>query len=148
MGLKNYTSKIPALRTISLIEAKLAAHGASQILKEYDPDGKVEGLAFIKKIDGVEMPFKLPAKISECEKILRSMVSKPRKDTLKRISQQAERTAWKLIFDWVDVQMAMTELKQAEFMQIFMPYLYDHSKRQTYFEKMKTRGFQKLLTGE
>lgn len=128
-----------------MIEAKLAANGASQILKEYSPDGKVESIAFIKKMNGFDMPFKLPAKVKECELILRSMVKKPRADTLKKISQQAERTAWKMIFDWVDVQMTMIELRQTEFMQIFMPFLYDHSKKQTYFEKMKARGFQKLL---
>ena len=47
--------------------------------------------------------------------------------------------------DWVDVQMTLIELSQAEFMQVFMPYLYDHSKRQTYFEKIREKGFQKLL---
>jgi len=130
-----------------MIEAKLAANGATQILKAYTADGKVESIAFIKQMNGFDMPFKLPAKISECEKILRSGVKKPRKDTLKRIKQQAERTAWKMIFDWVDIQMTMIKLNQAEFMQVFMPYLYDHSKQQTYFEEMKARGFQKLLHG-
>ena len=145
MGIKNYTSQQPVMRTIALIEVKLAVSGATQILKEYTPDGKVDSIAFIKRMNGFDMPFKLPAKISECEKILRSRIRKPRKDTMKRISQQAERTAWKLIFDWVDVQMTMIELNQAEFMQVFMPYLYDHSTKQTYFEKMKEKGLQKLL---
>ena len=145
MGLMNYTSQVPVNRSISYIEDKLARHGASQILKMYTIDGQVEGIAFIISLDGVDMPFKVPAKIVECEKILRESVKRPRKDTLKRIKQQAEKTAWKIVSDWVDVQMAMIDLAQVEFMQAFFPYLYSHSKQQTYFEIMKAKGLQKLL---
>ena len=145
MTIKNYTSQISAMRSIGLIEAKLAAKGASQILKEYDPEGKVEGIAFIIKIDGVDMPFKLPAKVDECGIILKSRYKKLTASVIKNIRAQAERTSWKVVLDFVDVMLAMIELRQAEFMQVFMPYLYDHSKRQTYFEKVKEKGFQKLL---
>jgi len=147
MALKNYTSTVPANLSISLIEAKLAANGATKILKEYSEDGKVESIAFTKQINGLEIPFKLPARIEKCQTILKSFVKKPRADTLKRIEQQAQRTAWKIIYDWVDVQMSLIELAQAEFMQVFLPYVYDYSKEQTYFEKLKARGYQKLLQG-
>jgi len=148
MAIKNYTSQQSAMRSICLIEAKLAAKGANQIVKFYDGFGGVESIAFMIKIDGHEMPFKLPAKVDECKKILKAKVKRPNTTIYKRIAAQAERTAWKIILDWVDVQMTMIELSQAEFMQVFMPYLYDHSKRQTYFEKIKETGFQKLLPGQ
>lgn len=145
MALKNYTSGVPASRSIAWIEAKLAGCGATQILKMYDLTARVEGIAFIMPINGKEMSFKLPARVDECEVVLRAAVKRPRADTLKRIGQQAERTAWKIVADWVDAQMAMIDLSQVEFMQIFMPYLYSHAKKQTYFEIVKGRGFQKLL---
>ena len=143
--LKNYTSQIPAIKSIQWIETKLSKCGAKQILKMYDPESRVEGIAFIIPVDGVCMSFKLPAQVDACEKILKEQVKRPRHDTYKRIEKQAERTAWKIVADWVDAQMAMIELSQVEFMQVFMPYLYSHAKMQTLYQIAKEKGFQKLL---
>jgi len=65
---------------------------------------------------------------------------------LARIKEQAERTAWKIVADWVDAQMAMIELSQVELMEVFLPYLFNRQTRQTYFESIKARGFQNLLS--
>lgn len=145
MGLQNYTSQISASRSISMIENKLAASGASQILKEYGPKGNVFAIAFIKKIDGRDVPFRLPVNVAACETILKANIKRPRSDTMKRITAQAERTAWKIIYDWVCCQMTMLELKQAEYMQLFLPYMYDHAKRETYYDKVMAGGLKKLL---
>jgi hypothetical protein len=145
MALKNYTSETPATTSISRIETKLAVSGANQILKMYDKDGIVEGIAFIMPINGSGMSFKLPARVKECEQILKSKIKRPRENTYKKIAKQAERTAWKIVLDWVEAQMAMIELSQVEFIEVFMPYLYDHSQNKTYFEIVKEKGFQKLL---
>ena len=147
MTLMNYTSQTPASSSISYIETKLARRGAKQILKMYDPDARVEGIAFIIPVDGVDMSFKLPAQVDACEQTLKASIRRPRSDTYKRVAKQAERTAWKIVADWVDAQMAMIELSQVEFMQVFMPYLYCHAKQQTYFQMMKAKGFQKMLPG-
>lgn len=147
MTLMNYTSSVSASRSISYIEAKLAGQGAKQIVKFYNDDNRISSIAFTINIDGVEMPFKLPARVEQCEKVLKAKVRRPRSDTFKRITEQAERTAWKIISDWVDVQMAMIELSQVEFMEVFLPYLYSYEKNQTFFETIKERGYKALLTG-
>lgn len=56
MPLKNYTSSVSASRSISQIEAKLAAKGATHIIKEYD-DGRVVSIAFTLMIDGLTVPL-------------------------------------------------------------------------------------------
>lgn len=145
MGLKNYTSQVPASKSIGWIERRLAANGANQILKTYDITGRVEAIAFIVPIGGAGMSFKLPAQIAACEKTLKDTVRRPRADTYKRIRKQAERTAWKIVADWVDAQMAMIELSQVEFLQVFMPYLYSHVQSKTFYEIAKEKGVQKLL---
>jgi hypothetical protein len=145
MALKNYTSQISASRSISWIEDKLARHGAKQILKEYSPDGRVTSIAFIIHINGMELPYHLPARIDECEKVLRAEIRRPREDTIKRISEQAERTAWKILADWIDAQIAMVELAQVDIAEVFLPYLFDRSKQQTFYHYLKNRGFQKAL---
>lgn len=147
MTLKNYTSSVSASRSMSYIEAKLAGQGAKQIVKFYNDDNRVSSIAFAIVVDGVEIPFKLPARVDQCERVLKAQVRKPRSDTFKRISEQAERTAWKIVSDWVDVQMAMIELFQVEFMEVFLPYLYNYSKNQTFFETIKEKGYKALLTG-
>lgn len=145
MTLKNYTSQVPASRSISWIEKKLTRCGSRQILKMYDEAGAVSGLAFITPIEGLDMAFKLPAQVAACETTLLSMRRRVDSAVRKRVKAQAERTAWKIVADWVDAQMAMIELSQVDFMQVFMPYLYSHTQEKTYYELMKEKGFQKLL---
>ncbi len=127
------------------IEAKLANHGASQILKLYDDQKRVKGICFIIVMGGREIPFKLPARVAECENVLRSnLSSRARPETIKKIAAQAERTAWKILLDWVEAQMAMIELAQVEIMEVFLPYLYDRQEKKTYFELIKSRGYKAL----
>jgi len=146
MALKNYTSTVSASKSISYIETKLAQNGASQILKLYDEEKRVSGICFIIPMNGFDMPFKLPARVKECEKVLLNNLSRrARPETKKRISAQAERTAWKILSDWVEAQMAMVELSQVELIQVFLAYVYDHAQNKTYFEKIKEKGIQKLL---
>ena len=147
MALKNYTSQVSASRSIGWIEDKLSKNGARQILKEYTPDARVASIAFIIHTNGVELPFHLPARIAACEKVLRAEVRRPNNNTYKRIKEQAERTAWKILADWVDAQMAMVELAQVDIVEVFLPYLFDRSKQQTFYQMLQNQGFQKALPG-
>jgi hypothetical protein len=141
--IKNYTSQAPINKSVQHIESKLVQHSAKNILKLYE-NQKLVGIAFIINVNGNDMPFKLPARIDRIEKKLREKVKRPRKNTIDRIVDQAQRTAWKLLSDWVDVQMSFVELDQAEFIEVFMPFIYDHSKDQTFFERMKKDKFKLL----
>lgn len=145
MALKNYTSTVPASRSISYIEAKLVKHGARHILKTYEVDGRINALCFSVVFDGKEIPFKLPARVAQCEQILRADLSpRCKPETRKKVPEQAERTAWKILADWVDAQMAMIELAQVELLEVFLPYVFDGSKNQTYFEVLKDNKFKAL----
>jgi hypothetical protein len=61
---------------------------------------------------------------------------------LTRIEAQANRTAWKLWQDWLEVQMSLIEMEQAEFVQIFLPYFWDG--RRSYYDMVKEGGFKML----
>jgi hypothetical protein len=148
--IKNYTSQVPSSRSVNRIEELLVMHGAKNILKIYDDARRLTGIAFIMQMPGSgnEMPFKLPAKVDKVEQKLRSVIKKPRKGTLNKVGEQAERTAWRLLSEWVEVQLSLVELDQAEFIEIFMPYIYNHSTQQTYFEKIKNSNYRGLLTSD
>ncbi len=148
MPIKNYTSSQPAIRSIAYIENKLAQKGATQILKEYDACARVARIKFSILVDGREMYFCLPAQITNCEKVLMDNLSqRARPETRKKIPAQAERTAWKILADWVDAQMAMIELSQVELLQVFLSYVWNGEKNQTFYETIKA-GNMKLLTGK
>ena len=69
-NLKNYTSSVPADRSISKIERLLVSVGATNISKQYE-EGKLVSISFLINVNNNTMPFKLPAKVSAVEKVLK-----------------------------------------------------------------------------
>lgn len=142
--IKNYTSTVPATKSIAYIEHQLIRHGARDIVKHYGPKGELEEVCFSMDTNGKRIPFALPARVYRVEKMFMDNIKRPRADTVKRVREQAERTAWKFLSDWVDIQMGLIELGQVEFLEVFLPFVYDVAKRQTFFEKMKGNGYLQL----
>lgn len=140
----NYTSTVPIEKSISHIEETLVLYGAKDIMKRYDSAGRLSSICFIIPFNDKTIPFKLPAKIDACNKKFKESVKKPRQGTWKKIEQQAERTAWKIISDWIDIQTSMIELEQLELLQAFMPHVYDPHKEKTFYEEMKESKFLAL----
>lgn len=142
MNLKNYTSTVPAERSIMLIEKQLATAGAMNISKWY-VDGEIAGMAFQAQINGVPASFKLPAKEDRVFKELAKQYKRWNDTAEATCKAQARRTAWKLLHDWVQIQVSMILLNQVEFMEVFLPYAFDG--RQTYFEVLKEKHYKGLL---
>lgn len=143
-NLKNYTSEVPASRSIGRIEELLISIGAKNINKQYE-DGIIKSFIFLIDLNGTTLSFKLPAKVSIVEKVLWKEIKRPNAGTKERIQKQAERTAWKIVHDWVEIQCSMILLEQAEIAQIFLPYHYDPSTNKTLWERVKDNDI-KLLT--
>lgn len=150
--MKNYTSSVPVDLTIGRIEKILAKFGVTGVAKSYKV-GEVESIKFsvIEPSTGKEIIINLPARVEAVRKILRNSVSRPRsathrtRSTEDRINDQAARTAWKLIQDWVEVQLSLIEMGQAEVIQVFLPYVWDGER--TIFERIKGEGFKMLTAG-
>lgn len=151
MNLKNYTSDVPAITSMGRIEKYLVEAGATDISKKYE-SGVCIAIRFrvLHKTqnDLPEIPIfiELPAKVEACYKVLWAEVKRPRPDTRHKTMQQAERTAWKIISDWVQVQLSMIQLEQAELIQVFLPYVFNPETEQTFFDKIKTGSYKALLT--
>lgn len=146
--LMNYTSMVSAERSIMGIEKKLAEAGASKVSKAYE-DGRVTAIWFTIGVNDSEAPltFRLPARVGIVESVLRERIKKPRKDTLKKIKDQAERTAWKILLNWTEAQLTLIQLQQAEAVEVFLPYLYDPIKDRTLFQFVKDSGYKMLQSG-
>jgi hypothetical protein len=134
MPLLNYTTSVPAPRTLSEIHNKLAKAGAHQILQEYF-DGHVTAVSFRIKTQFGDMAFRLPANVQAVWIVLKKQF--PRS---KMKLDQAERVAWRILKDWIESQLALIETDQATLAQVFLPYAQD-SRGVTLYETLEQKKF-------
>ncbi len=142
MLLKNYTSGVHVSRTVARIEELLAEFGAKAIGKNYD-QGKLVSLTFQISVNGSDALVRLPADAASIANALRKEVRRPRPGTLEKIGEQAERTAWKIQQDWLEIELTKIRLKQTEPLQAFLAYIWDGN--QTYYQALQAKSFRGLL---
>lgn len=126
--LLNYTTKIDADKTASEIARCLSMHGASAILTEYDAQTQlISAISFKIRVNEREMGFRLPCDWRPVYEILAKGKKFPwdqkRKDKMKSdLEMQAVRTAWRIVKDWVEAQMALVETQMVNIGGVFLPY--------------------------
>lgn len=151
MNLKNYTSTVPAERSIANIEHLLARAGATHIAKEFT-HGKVTSFIFQLNISDSHIPFKIPAKISQVfERLWADTSTKRLRDfdaKKKVVMEQAERTAWKILHEWVEINISLIQINQVKAFEVFLPYVFDYKLQQTLFEKIEENGLKLLGMGK
>lgn len=146
MNIKNYTSSVPVERSVMLIEHQLSRAGAQTISKWYDENKDLAGISFQILSAGIPFVFRLPAKWKECEKVFLREIQRPTPEKNQRAKEQAQRTAWKILYEWVMIQVSLIELQQAEVLEVFLPYCYDPNSDKTFFERIRGNGFKQLTT--
>ena len=60
---------------------------------------------------------------------------------------QSNKTAWKILSDWPEIQCSMILLGQAKPLQMFLSFVYDMKSDETFFDKV-SNGKMKLLQGQ
>lgn len=140
MALKNYRSS--GSNTFEKIQKVLAMHGANRIMYDYNPDGTLKAITFGLEINGRMMGFRLPAMVENVVQILYGGQDRYGNTKVPTESQrdQAYKTAWANIRDWIDAQMALIDTQQAKLEQVFLPYLIVKGE-QTLFEQMEKSQF-------
>lgn len=138
MAILNYTTTVDAFKTVSEIEYILMKHKAKSIMKEYSGE-QIVGLSFLIDTGRQQIPVKLPVKIAECYEILKREKQNGSRN-VKTTMDQAERTAWRILKDWVAAQMALLDIEMVKFEEIFLPYIVDASGR-TMFEQLEQQQF-------
>jgi len=144
MNIKNYTSGVAADRSVSKIEAILADIGASNINKNYE-NRRLVGITFVMQVNDKSLLFRLPAKADAVVIALKKTYKRLSPAIIRGIEEQSEKTAWKICCDWVEIQATLIKLEQAEFIEVFLPYVYNIEKQQTFFETIKERSYKALL---
>lgn len=148
MNIKNYTSTIEASRSMAKIEELLVEIGANNINKKYE-NKTCTGITFLFFDNrlGQTLAFHLKAQVEEVFNILYKEVKRPQANTKETIKAQANRTAWKVLSDWTEIQCTMILLGQAEPLQMFLPFVYDVKNEETLYDKVVS-GKMPLLLGD
>jgi len=137
--LKNYRSGMGIERIFDVIRRSLVEHRAKQIIFEYADDGRVKALVFSLDIAGTLHGFQMPARVERVEKLLY-----PHGDMTPSQKEQAYRTAWANIRDWITAQMALIDTQMVKPEEVFLPYMVTRDGK-TYFETLEANQF--LLEG-
>lgn len=144
MAIKNYTTTIDSEKTIAEINKCLVEHGVEKIMLDYEdkmPIALVFRCTNTGNPDlGIEMDFRLPCRWRATRKILdqSSIANKFKTD------EQAIRTSWRIIHDWVHAQMALVEMEMVDIGEVFLPYATLKSGK-TIYESIKAGENFKLL---
>jgi len=143
--IKNYTTKVSALRTIFEIETILSKNGATDILKKYK-DGNVESIMFRIEIKGQFYPYKLPLQEDKISHIIKKAVEcKELPKSYLSNTDRARRIGWRIIKDCIESQMALVQIEMVQIDEVLLPYMYNEKEDKTLYEMMIDKGFDKLL---
>ena len=145
MPLLNYTSQVPAAKSIAEISQALAKAGARQIMHDYDDSGNIVALSFSLAIPGDTadseprlMSFRLPTDWRPVQQIMVELRRKnTRMGTFMAEEDHARNVAWRITKDWVEAQLAIIETRMVTTAQLFLPYAVTKN-GQTLYEKIAT----------
>ena len=129
MAILNYTTQVESAKSIAEITGILSNFGARTITTDYDEHGYVSGVAFVIMVEGLPLAIKLPANVDGVYKTLCHAKGVPRS---KQTKEQARRVAWRILKDWLEAQLALFQVGQAEIAQVLMPYAVDSEGRTAY----------------
>jgi hypothetical protein len=119
MALLNYTTRIDPEQTISEIQRMLSKHGVAAMMTEYDGP-HVSAVSFKMIIDGKPIGFKMPCNWRAVLEVFRQQRIRLKHGGT--VEAQAIRTAWRVIKDWMEAQLALVEINMVTIPQIFLPY--------------------------
>jgi len=140
MPILNYSTKIDAWKTCNEVQQILSKHNVTHFSIKNEGSFPV-ALSFAIDFKGMPLNFLLPCNYKGVLACFKKDTKVPRSS---ENDEQALRTAWRIVKDWVEAQMALIESEQATIEQIFLPYLMS-STGETLSDRMLNGDGMKLL---
>ncbi len=101
MALKNYSTIVPANRSIQEIQEMLQKHGAEGVLLSYEKGtGRIDSLIFKIAFDEQSMGFKLPINWRQAKEVMKKEGNRKAFD-----DDYCYRVAWRIIRNWLEQQL-------------------------------------------
>lgn len=119
MALLNYTTKVPASRTLAEIQDILAKAGAASVVTMYGAGGVPSGVAFRVPTSYGLRDFSLPVHAERVEAVMKRQRIEGRYKT----PEQAARVAWRIVKDWLEAQLAIIETEMVTLDQVMLAYM-------------------------
>ena len=136
MPIKNYTTEVPANRSIDQIQTALVQHGATGVLYEYEQGtGRIAALRFWLQVNDHEVFFTLPVEWRRFQRVLEKQRVSRWRD-----ADYVYRVAWRNMRDWVMAQLALYETEIVDMPQVFLPFATD-AQGQTLYEQVQEGRF-------
>lgn len=147
-GLLNYTTTIPAAKTISEMQTLLAKAGADSIAIHYT-EGSASGLTFSLRTKYGPQLFTLPVDVPAVQKVLRKHkisggMSRAKFESI----EHAERVAWRISKAWLEAQLALVSVEMATIDQVMLPYLHVGPDKTLYAAYQDQQDVLALTAGE
>jgi hypothetical protein len=150
----NYTTTVPASRTIGECQAILAKAGAASVAVHYE-DGEPTGLSFTLKTPHGQRNFTLPVNVDGMAARMRQIDKdgawprnlRPHMITRYLSRQHAAAVAWRVVKDWLEAQLAIIAAHMATLDEVMLPYLHVGDDR-TLYQAYREREQAALLPGE
>ena len=143
MPLLNYTTKVPAEKTATEIMALLSRKGATQVMMEFGPEGQPVGLKWRVVSAHGPLSFALPVNVEAVFSVLTQQRILPTNTQSRR--EQAGRTAWRILKEWVAAQMALIETGMVDMEEVFLPYMLTGDR--TVYQALSEDKFRALQSG-
>lgn len=151
MPLLNYTTEVPASRSIGEIMSMLQQGGAGAIMIENGPNREVTAISFYMQTTFGRIPFTIPANVPAVLATIGAQIDaetavvNSRRNYKRKLPKNladdkahAERVAWRIAKDWLEAQLAIAEIGSAKFEQIMLPFATIDGK--SFYQRMIERG--------
>ncbi|QYN41008.1 hypothetical protein K1T35_47560 (plasmid) [Pseudonocardia sp. DSM 110487] len=144
--LLNYTTTVPTSRTVAQMQEELARHGASAVVVQY-ADGRPTGLSFqIAGPHGLRA-FTLPVDVVPVQKILDRQWSAGQVKRAHATPEHAERVAWRVAKDWLEVQLAIVQTAMVTLEQVMLPFMVVDPAGTTLYQRYVDEDLKALQAG-
>jgi hypothetical protein len=141
MPILNYSTKIDAWKTVGEIQQILSKHNVSHFSIRNENNTPV-ALSFAIDYNGSPLNFLLPC---NHEGVLNCFKKDRKIPAGSKNKEQALRTSWRIIKDWVEAQLAVVDAEISNIQEVFMPYLVINQYGETLSNKILNGGGMKLL---
>jgi hypothetical protein len=132
MPILNYTTTITVDKTVGEIQQILGKAGARSVIVDY-ANRQPEAISFQVEVNERLVSFRLP---SRWQGVWKALQSEPVERKYKT-EDQARRTAWRIIKDWTEAQIAIIQAGQAELVEVFLPYMLHPGTGQTMYQQFR-----------
>jgi hypothetical protein len=144
--LRNYSTTVPAAKSIGEVHELLVDFGADKIAF-MNEERRTVGIAFVMQTTHGPAPFKLPLawdKVLEYiwQEYWATHTRYPR--TKADFTDEAYNVAWRILRDWLHSQLSIIATEQVKTEQVFLPYLMVNSEK-TLAESFSEGSLSKLL---